>query len=300
MATKHPVKVTIPEPEEDSPSFSRLAIIVVVCFVVGAVAPHLANITLVPRVPGAADKEAVADKEAAEEAPKSVANAASPPAAAAAPAVSKVAPAEPAGPELTKGPSINISKSLVVSCRDAENKKVAQCDKPALDEVAVPKLQALVGCASASSAEGVLSVGLELDFRTGKVLDVVSGSSTTVAPGAAKALIECAKAEFASANLAEVPHEQASYLYYYVVDFIPPGTPVTESPAEEKVAASGTAVVMWETAQIRSTSGKDSEVRARILYGARVVVLARQGDWYEVKYDGRGRTGWIHRNAIGK
>jgi hypothetical protein len=40
-------------------------------------------------------------------------------------------------------------------------------------------------------------------------------------------------------------------------------------------------------------------VVARVLSGTRVSVTGRQGDWYRVKYDGKGAEGWVFRTAIG-
>jgi SH3-like domain-containing protein len=39
-------------------------------------------------------------------------------------------------------------------------------------------------------------------------------------------------------------------------------------------------------------------VKARLLYGTKVFVTGRQGDWYRIRYDAHGREGWVHKNAL--
>jgi SH3-like domain-containing protein len=64
------------------------------------------------------------------------------------------------------------------------------------------------------------------------------------------------------------------------------------------IEASGRATVGWQVALIRNEPRK-GEVVARILSGTNVVVTGRNGDWYRVKYDGKGNEGWVYRSAIG-
>ena len=57
--------------------------------------------------------------------------------------------------------------------------------------------------------------------------------------------------------------------------------------------------MLWEVAILRSSPTKDGDVVARVLQGTRLIVSGRQGDWYKVKYDARGKEGWVYRTAIG-
>jgi hypothetical protein len=86
------------------------------------------------------------------------------------------------------------------------------------------------------------------------------------------------------------------------VEFVPPGTPIEVEGAapvdEETTEASGLATVSWDVAIVRNQPDGGSII-TRLRYGTRVVVVARRGNWYEVKYDAKGRRGWVHKNAIG-
>lgn len=290
MSAKNDVKVNVPDAATDAPHYGRLGIIVAVCFVIGALWPRVAGITLVPRVPTDDDGAKAATSASA---------------AASASAAKPVATPPPAPePEKTVAAdeSVKLDKTLVVSCRDDKGRKVAKCDEPDVTELTLPKIHALVGCDATQDAEGTLSLGIDFDFENGVIREISSGKSTTIKKPVAERLLSCAKKEFESASLKGIDHEHARYQFYYLIEFTPPGTPVsaTKEKAEEVTEASGTGVVVWESAIVRDEPNKDGEVKARILYGARVIVQARKGEWYEVKYDGRGRTGWIHQNAIGK
>jgi uncharacterized protein YgiM (DUF1202 family) len=78
------------------------------------------------------------------------------------------------------------------------------------------------------------------------------------------------------------------------------------TPAEKVQAAphavtpaSGKATVSWDVALVRAGPSREDDVVARVLSGTRVNVTGRQGDWYRVKYDGKGSEGWVFRTAIG-
>ena len=212
-------------------------------------------------------------------------------------------PAELEKPKVSETTQVVIDKSLVVSCHTADDKKLDEkdCDLPNLDDLVKPRLDALTHCESAPDPSGMLSLGLQLDFSERKVVRVSRGKSTTINDKASKALVACAEREFRTASLEGIEHQHPKYLVFYLVNFVPPGTPLaSDEPAEEGVVeASGTATVMWESAVIRKQPEEGGPVQARLLYGARVFVRARKGDWYRVKYDSSNREGWVHKNAIG-
>jgi hypothetical protein len=171
-----------------------------------------------------------------------------------------------------------------------------------------PRILALAACPAAADTRGLLSLGLELDFESNRIKEVVRGRSTRLDDDRAQKLVECAKKDFASASLAGIEHQHPAYTVFYAVELLPPGTR-PEPPAKpsdnaadggegEVTAASGRATVTWEVALLRNEP-KDGDVVARILRGTRVLVTGRQGDWYRIKYDAKGNEAWVFRTAIG-
>ena len=55
----------------------------------------------------------------------------------------------------------------------------------------------------------------------------------------------------------------------------------------------------WDVALVRSGPSRDGKVVARVLSGTRVVVVGKNADWYQIKYDAKGSQGWVYRTAIG-
>jgi hypothetical protein len=142
---------------------------------------------------------------------------------------------------------------------------------------------------------------VDLDFSTGKVENVRSGRSTSLDPGVAKQLLGCAETEFATASLQGVSHQYDQYTIFFKVEFAPEtqeGVDADADAGDDVIEASGRATVGWQVALIRNEPRK-GEVVARILSGTNVVVTGRNGDWYRVKYDGKGNEGWVYRSAIG-
>ena len=97
-------------------------------------------------------------------------------------------------------------------------------------------------------------------------------------------------------------HEHTRYTIFYFVDsFRRAASSLQTAQAqrpEETADASGLADVSWDVAVVRDEP-EDGKIVTRIRYGTRVVVTARRGKWYEVKYDAKGDKGWVHRNALG-
>lgn len=212
------------------------------------------------------------------------------------------APTEPSAPEpevieLQPEDRLAIGPPKITSCVDSEGKKTSSCDSPAVDDMLHPHLLSLLGCPAAAGVFGNLSLGVRIDFEKKKVHGVTSGRSTDLPSSVTEELLRCAEKEFAAASRFNSPHNYSSYQVYYSLTFKTP-----EAAAEEKTAvtlASGQATVQWRTALIRKEAHQEAEVQARLLSGARVLVTGRMGDWFRVKYDARGREGWVHGNAIG-
>ena len=141
---------------------------------------------------------------------------------------------------------------------------------------------------------------MELDFEQKAITDVFAGKSTTFPKEKAHALVDCAKKGLEAVHLDGLDHEHSRYTVFYFIEFVPPGTLVTTpaAAAEETADASGLATIGWDVAVVRDQP-EDGKIIARIRYGTRVVVTARRGKWYEVKFDAKGTKGWVHRNALG-
>lgn len=291
MLRRSPVQVRTPTAKEDRPRWMQVGVVAAVFFAIGALWPTLAGVRLVPEAPNRQDAEPKAAPKPERKTPprndkREV-------------AVSGLAAmGDPeAAPDVAEGPQALIDKTLVVNCHDADKRRLTQCDQPAFDEVAEPRLRALATCEAAKGANGVLSIGFELDFEKEQITRVLKGKSTTLPDDAAKSLIECAKREFASATLRGVAHTHARYLVFYLVSLKPAGIDPEAAEGKPIVAASGSATVIWNSAQIRATP-ETGDVKVRLLYGTRVIVTGRQDSWYRVRYDGQGNEGWVHQNAL--
>ncbi len=283
---KRSVRVGVPT-NKAGPGLGHVGVFAVVCFALGVLWPTLGGVTLVPEPPGKARAE---EKKASPRPPHSgFGDAPAEPVP-----VSKATPA----PTLTQDARIQIERSLVVNCRDAQDRRLASCDEPGFDGVAKDRILALSTCPAAEFAAGTLSLGFDLDFATKKIRKLLRGKSTTVPDDTAEALVECAKREFLSATLQDVAFTHPRYLVFYVIRFVPAGTPEVALDGENAVVkASGSASIIWNSARIRSEP-EAGEVKARLLYGTKVFVTGRRGDWYRVRYDARGSEGWVHKNAL--
>lgn len=290
MVRAKTLKLEVPAEGADRPQLGRVGAIAAAGFAVGIVWPWLAGVSLVPNPP-VEDLAPVVEKEV--EAPPA------PSAPAASPA--GVAPKQ----AVTVVERIKVGKPSITSCRDAEGRTPAACDPIPLEEALVPRLEALAGCKAAAQAQGVLSLGMKIDFTAGKVLRVLSGKSTTVSSEVADGLVKCAEQELAAASLASVPHNHAEYTVFYLVEIAAPGESLTDDEArnatkdDDVTPATGRATVAWAAARVRSGPAKDSEEVARLAAGARVKVVGRKGDWYKVQWDTKGSEGWVFKSAIG-
>lgn len=257
-------------------------------FAIGIIWPWLAGVKLVPSPP----MDEVAETPSA-----------SAQASAAPPAASAHAPAEASTDivERTRDETVNIGELQVFGCKDGKDRKLKDCDKVAFDALARGRLSALATCDAAKGAKDTLSIGFELDFGQKVIVDIFSGKSSTFTKEKSKELVDCARKEFESVRLDDIDHEHERYTVFYFVEFVPPGT-VTRAPAdtgsEETSEASGLATVGWDVAVVREEP-ETGKVLTRLRFGTRVVVTARRGKWYRVKYDAKGTLGWVHRNALG-
>ncbi len=279
----------MPPPSADQPHLIQVGVIAAVCFAVGVLWPTLSGISLVPAAPN----KATPSDETPKAAPKPARSGADDDPNKAVPVSAVV----PQAPKKNQEARAEIEKTLVVNCRDAKDRRLSQCDTPGFDDVAKDRLMALAACDVGGPVDGVLSIGFELDFEKEKITKISSGKSSTVDDGTASKLVDCAEKEFMSATLRGVEHTHARYLVFYMLRLSPPGAVIDEQPEEQQVAASGKATVIWNSARVRATPD-DGAVKERLLYGTKVVVSARQGDWYKVRYDAKGSEGWIHKNAL--
>jgi hypothetical protein len=293
LERRKPLRIDVPR--EDRPRFGRVGLIAAVGFGVGVLWPHLAGMRIVPRAPTPASETASDDLSGA---PAAAEAASAKPAAEAAAAAPAMVPTQ----ALPSPESFSIAPGEVTSCRDAEGKRLQTCDRVDFDGVARGRLSTLAACDATARARGILSVGFDLDFERDRVVGIQTGKSTTVPEAEARTLIGCLNDTLGQVSLAAIPHANARYTVFYKVEFRDP-KPAVEKAAEPSAAgitpASGRATVAWDVALVRSGPSRDDDVVARVLQGTRVTVTGRQGDWYRVKYDGKGSEGWVFRTAIG-
>lgn len=274
-------KVQIPAREtvSDGVQLGRVGVIAVIGFAIGIVWPRLAGVSLVPSAPveGARQQALAAQDEASAEEQQ-------------APVEEEESEPEPLSP----AERLVIDDFKVTSCRDADGKTQKDCE---LDAEALLKkpLLLLATCPAAENAIGKLSVGVDLDFKAKRVSDPKSGRTTDLPNAVTRDLLACARRGFDSVAWGSVEPKQSSYTVYALVEFRHPQA-VAEEPI---VPASGSATVRWNVALIRKDSNSNAKIRARLNSGTRVIVTARQGEWYRVKYDAKGGEGWVHGAAIG-
>lgn len=277
--TNRKVSIEIPKQEEEHTRFGHIAVIAVVCFVVGVSWPFLAGVKLVPNAPSDESAVPLAD----------------------APSPSSKAPTTAALPEpaRSKEPNVTIEKTTVISCHDERDRKQNRCDTPDLQEALLARFKALAHCKA--GVDGKLSLGLKLDFAKNKVVDAVQGKSTTLESGVVNELLACAKTELSTVSLAGIDHLHQRYLIFYVLGFVPAGALIAE-PATAQLAvvpANGSATVVFESAMVRDRADSSGKIVTRLLYGTRVFVTGRVGEWYEIKYDSKGHKGFVHQNSLG-
>jgi hypothetical protein len=286
------LKVAIPRPSNVPVRLGRVGLIAAIGFGAGILWPRLAGLRLVPTLPAPAASTPDLTGAPPEDQPATSAVAS----AAAAPALK---PPEPLAPG--SQPPV-VGEAQVTSCRDASGSKIEHCDAVDFDRVARDRLSSLDDCPAAKRVSGVLSLGFELDFTTERITHIVSGKATSLEDEPLKAVLDCYRQSFANVSLVAIPHEHQRYTVFYRIELAaaPPEAPAAASATPVAVTpASGNATVSWETALVHGTPEKDGKVVARVLSGTRVAVTGRSGDWYRVKYDARGREGWVFRTAIG-
>lgn len=294
---RHPLKIDVPNPKQETLRFGRVGIIVTVGFTIGILWPRLAGFKLVPSVPSQPAESSSADLTGAPADPKGVA----PPASAAEP---DPAPADVAPP----ADRLVISEPQFLACKAKGKKHKDDCDHVEFDRLARPHIQALSACEGAERMEGVLSLGFDLDFESQRVKSIKSGKSTSLAQSDVDALMRCEKKEFENVSLVGIQHQSDTYSVFYRVDFPKAEAAKHAEPdphadasanAGEVTEATGHATVSWDVALVRSSASRDGAVIARVLQGTRVSVTGRRGDWYRVKYDVKGNVGWVYRTSIG-
>jgi SH3 domain-containing protein len=289
-------KPPVAEPPESSaletvrPRMGLLTAAMVVCFSLGVAWPLLGGLDFVQRPPGSAAKAAEAEVIASEA-----------DSSASALATLGETPALHVAPMLTTSEAVRIESQVVESCQGDTGEAVARCDEPNLEAVIEAPIAQLAACDAAEGVSGVLSLGMYLDFTRGRVTRLKAGASTTLPKLKKAALMACAEEKVAGTALDDVEHEHGRYWMYYLVRFLPPGSPIDPAsapPPPEVVGASGQATIGWTTAVVRDSPSPRAKVAARLTYGTRVSVTGRAGDWYRIERAGKS-LGWLHRKAIG-
>jgi len=296
---RHPLKIEVPNPNQEHLRFGRVGLIVTLGFAIGVLWPRLAGFKLVPSVPSQPAESSSADLTGAPADPKG---------AALGPASSATVEPEPPAEAPPAAERLIVSDPQFVTCKLDAKKHSDDCDHVDFDALARPHLRQLASCEGAARMEGVLSIGFDLDFATQKIKSIKNGKSSSLPQADVDSLLSCEKKEFASVSLVGIEHQHDAYSVFYRVEFPkldaerpkPADTLANaDAPPADVTEASGHATVSWDVALVRSSASRDGTVIARVLQGTRVSVTARRGDWYRIKYDVKGNVGWVYRTAIG-
>ena len=267
-----PLRVDVPPPHADRPSWSRVGAVAVIGFVVGVAWPKLAGVKIGPSAP--ADTVA---SSSAEIVPPTAALVTSAPAASSA----VLAP-----PPI----AITVAKGIVLSCKteDGESLKGKECGiVPAFDGVALPRLKKISTVSTLKDAKGKIGVTFLLDFKSKKVAFDVGKSTTIKDDGAIKSFL---KEQFQDVSLGPIAHDNEKYIMSYTVTVGEGATPQAPSSSE--------AEVVWDVAIVRDAPHTGSIV-ARLPRATKVQLGASQAGWYKITY-GTGSEGWVYRGAIGR
>lgn len=297
MVSRSAPKSAPDDTQSEPPRLGRLSGIVAVCFSAGVLWPLFAGYDLAPRPPGTESREQALAAAASEE-------------PASGPSSEGESEAEgdvsPPVATVTERQLALVKQSEVTSCKDGRGKAVMPCDRPLLRDVIEPPLSRLAQCGAAQGVAGTLSLGLQIDFRRKRITGIKAGNATTLARDKAAGLVSCARTELSGVSLKDIGHEQSEYWMYFAVELIPAGTRLEPQAVAadgsiegEIVEASGQATVGWNTAVVRETPSAEGVIATRLLFGTRIQVTGRLGDWYRVIYDAKGRIGWVHRNEVG-
>ena len=300
MAPRPTPAVSVRDTDADGPRWGRLTLIALCCFAAGLGWPLLAGLDFVQRPPGAAPLKPEETDAPVEPEPADLEPSPTPKPGAPRPREDAVRAAAGMAPLLTEREGLRIEGKEVTSCKDQDRAVRGPCDAPQLDSVLAEPLRALTECEAAQGVNGLLSLGLELDFSRKQVVTVRSGHSTTLSERATAGLLECAEGRLLGKSLAGVEHRHTSYWLHYRIRFVPPGSPLPGgADAERMVAMSGQATIGSRAAIVREEPSRQAPIRDRLQYGSRVDVTGRMGDWYRVKYGSEGSTGWVYRKALG-
>jgi SH3 domain-containing protein len=297
MVSRPAPRSSVADVETERPQLGRLSGIVAVCFGAGVLWPLFAGLELAPRPPGS-EARSLAEAAAASIADPST------PAGAIADSDAESDEVEEVPVTITDRQLARTLRTEVASCKDARGKAVEHCDRPPLRDAIEEPLSRLSQCGAAQGLAGTLSLGMQLDFKRRRLTGLKPGKATTLARDKVSALLSCARTELSGVSLKDIAHEQSEYWMYFAVEFIPPGSRIEPDVAERRieaeiVEASGYATVGWNTAVVREAPAADGAIAARLLFGTRIRVTGRLGDWYRVAYDAKGRIGWVHRNEVG-
>jgi hypothetical protein len=318
MKVDSPLRVQVPAPGDDRPSWVRVGVIAVVGFAIGVGWPRLVGARIGPSLPE--------DTAATTASPASRAEAPAPATAGAAAPISSVSstPASPAaapgGTSAASPPAVTVNHGVLLTCRDEGGQTlrgVTACGGlGGFDAIVQPKLRRLASCpAATSTTSGKLSVVFNLDFNTHRVATDV-GKSSTVADG--EGFATCVKGAFQGVSLGALDHQNPRYTIAYSVTFAPtehspafpsppsgppdgvPVATVTEAPTAKPTSDDGNVEVAWDVAIVRDAPHTGA-VLARLPRGTKVRVESNQDGWYKIGYSGPATgEGWVYRGAIGR
>lgn len=310
-------EVQVPDAKSDRPVWTKVGAVAVIGFVIGIAWPRLAGFQLGPTPPQ--EGKAGAQPSASGQTPKSTQTQAGSGEAATQPA-SSAAPEQKA-PTPVQVQTVVVKHTDVLSCRNADNKAVDNCDRPDLDVLLMPVIKNLEKCPASAGLAGKLSIGFDVDFQRNRV-QTLQGKSTTIPTDSAKEIWTCVAKDLKQLRIGSMRHDYRRYTLFYSAFFYPPGKLVDadggdDAPrrdtrtdvAEDTSSASqvaqaeqsagqepiGTATIVYDTALVRDEP-KTGKVVARLVRGTRVQLLSRKDSWYRIRFE--QREGWIYRGAL--
>ena len=297
--------VQVPSAEADHPSWTKVAVIAALGFVVGLAWPRIAGVRLGPSVPaspsassGPIESTPAASASGSAGAPADVASAGGGASSLSGAVTQPVPEASPTEATVLRG--------YVIGCKTAQNESLKGADcggLSGLDAVVMPRLRRLSSCPEASGAAGKLHLVLTVDFARETFTTELSRSHPI---SSADAWLGCARSDLAGVRIAGISHEHPKYSVAYAVAFTgsAPASPAAVIPsAVQEVPPDSdprTAQVEWEVAIVRD-SPKTGKVIARLQRGTTLRIGSPKDGWWPVKYgDGYTSEGWVYRGAIGR
>lgn len=167
-----------------------------------------------------------------------------------------------------------------------------QCGSlPPLERLVASRLELAERCREQSSqpvAEGVVSLGVDADFGSGR-LRLWSGPSSTLTN--AEEVVSCIRRGFEDVSIEPMRHRLVRYTIFFPISY------GAEAEAEAAPADGGQMVrLVLDRVRLRE-SPERGRIMARLRRGELVTIVERREGWIRVR-TADGREGWVFEPAI--